>query len=56
MKIARSEVEDDWRKGGEIFVAGLELEELCEEWESLLGGSHGDGGGQGGDGGAYAKD
>lgn len=53
-KIFRSKI--DWRECGEIFVAGLELEELCEEGKSLFGGSHGDGGGQGGGGGAYTED
>lgn len=39
----------DIREGGEIIIASLELEELSEERECLIGGSHGGGGGQGGD-------
>lgn len=40
------------RESREIIVAGLELEELSEERERFIGGSHGGSGGESGGGGA----
>ena len=37
------------REGREVAVLGLELDELREEGERLVGGAHGDGAGDGGD-------